>query len=123
VVSEVLIDGDRYIKAPPVSTSDTSTIERVLGCPIECEGGLSTIREYLYDLLLKLWEEGEGFSGKRPFGNSGWEFGICIALAKAGIVDALFDEDGRLDEMPDEERMKAEALITDAIAYVFFGDN
>jgi hypothetical protein len=31
------------------------------------------VREYLKALLTELWREGESFSGKRPFGNSGWE--------------------------------------------------
>jgi len=34
--------------------------------------GVVSIRYYLISLLLKLWQEGEGFSSKRPFGDSGW---------------------------------------------------
>ena len=55
-----------------------------------------TIREYLKALLSKLWEEGEAFSGKRPFGNSGWEFPLYTALVKAGVVEGSLDEDGYL---------------------------
>lgn len=53
----------------------------------ENDAGAKTIREYLKALLIKLWEEGEGFSGKRPFGNSGWEFEIYKALVVAEAVD------------------------------------
>jgi hypothetical protein len=39
-----------------------------------------TIREFLQKLLLTLFEEMEGFSGKRPFGNSGWDGDLIICL-------------------------------------------
>ena len=50
------------------------TIDKALGLKtqINGEGKRITIREYLRELLLTLWREGEGFSGKRPFGDSGW---------------------------------------------------
>lgn len=62
----------------------------------ENDAGAKTIREYLKALLTKLWKEGEGFSGKRPFGNSGWEFPLYTALVKAGEVGGSLDEDGYL---------------------------
>ena len=43
-----------------------------------------TCRQYLCALLAQLWSEGSGFSGKRPFGNSGWEWDILDALSEAG---------------------------------------
>jgi len=39
-----------------------------------------TVREYLKALLTALWDEGESFSGKRPLGNSGWEFDLLEAI-------------------------------------------
>lgn len=57
----------------------------------------SSIREYLKLLLNHLWMQGEGFSGKRPFGSSGWEYELYEALLKAGLVDGEFDEDGGID--------------------------
>lgn len=33
--------------------------------------GAATVGEYLAKLLAELWLHDEGFSGKRPFGNSG----------------------------------------------------
>ena len=38
--------------------------------------GAKTIGEYFEKLLLTLWDEQEDFSGKRPFGNSGWEYDV-----------------------------------------------
>ena len=42
--------------------------------PDSNDAGASSIRGYLKTLLTTLMAEGEGFSGKRPFGNSGWEY-------------------------------------------------
>lgn len=47
----------------------------------------ATVREYLVALLAAVWDEGEGFDGKRPFGNSGWEGEVLEALDAAGIPD------------------------------------
>lgn len=64
--------------------------------------GATTIREYLCNLLLTLWDEGEGFSGKRPFGNSGWDYDLLEPLLKAGLIEGKFDENGYVDEMDEK---------------------
>lgn len=58
-----------------------------------------TIGEYLKRLLLKLWEEDEMFSGKRPFGNSGWQFDIYKTLVEHGFVFGEIDNHGNVDEV------------------------
>lgn len=74
--------------------------DQVLDLPIEdhYELGDTTIRGYLKALLHRLWEEGEGFSSKRPFGNSSWEDELILPLVKQGIVKGSFDEDGYLED-------------------------
>jgi hypothetical protein len=72
-----------------------------------------TVREYLVMLLTAVWRQGEGFSGKRPFGNSGWEWDLFGPLVKAGLIVGTFDGDGFLDAC-DEQR--GNALIAAAIA-------
>lgn len=52
---------------------------------IDCEA--ETIRDYFKELLSKLWEEGECFSGKRPLGNSGWEYHLWDTLIYHGFPD------------------------------------
>jgi hypothetical protein len=42
-----------------------------------------TIGEYLIELSWAVWTESESFSGKRPFGNSGWEHELYQALCEA----------------------------------------
>jgi hypothetical protein len=57
----------------------------------------ATIREYMKTLLRKVIREGESFSGKRPFGNSGWKSEMFFPLVKAGVIDGALDEDGYLN--------------------------
>lgn len=52
------------------------------------DAGAPTIGAYLVALAREVWRENEGFSGKRPFGNSGWEGEIYTALAAAGYIEA-----------------------------------
>lgn len=74
----------------------------VLNCPMgPNDAGAATIRGYLTQLLHQVWKYGEDFSGKRPFGNSGWSGEIEVALLTAGLVDGRFDEDGYLAEVDD----------------------
>jgi hypothetical protein len=66
----------------------TQQLDAALDVRFDSDAGKDiTIREYFRELLITLWEEKEGFSGKRPFGNSGWEYEVHVALAKAGFVD------------------------------------
>lgn len=59
----------------------------VLDLPMgDNDANAATVRDYLKALLTKLWEKGERFSGKRPFGNSGWEQELNLPLVKAGLV-------------------------------------
>lgn len=54
-----------------------------------------TIRDFFKELLIALFQEGEGFSGKRPFGNSGWEFDLCVCLVRNEVIK------GKKITMPD----------------------
>lgn len=89
------------------------TPAEILALPMdENDSGATTIRGYLKALLSELWREGEGFSGKRPFGNSGWESDLQMALIKGGAVEGTLDEDGYLDTI---DGHAANNLITEAI--------
>lgn len=52
-----------------------------------------SIRNYFKELLCKLIEEEEGFSGKRPFGNSGWVHDLVKALVQAKAIKGTYDEE------------------------------
>ena len=58
-----------------------------------------SVREYFKEILKVLWKEGELFSGKRPFGNSGWQYDIYAVLIKGGFISGKLDSDGYVDEM------------------------
>lgn len=87
--------------------------DEILDTPmIENNAGATTIREYLKILLTALWREGDGFSGKRPFGNSDWELEIYYSLAHAGFINSEIGEDG---DILDYDEKAANRLIFDAI--------
>lgn len=46
------------------------------------DSGKNTVKEYLLELLLTLWKKEESFSGKRPFGNSGWIYDLIIPVSE-----------------------------------------
>ena len=57
------------------------TNEEILNLPMQRnDADADTIRDYLKALLRLVWVENEGFNGKRPFGNSGWEREIAETL-------------------------------------------
>lgn len=70
-----------------------------------------TVRDYLKALLSAIWEEGESFSGKRPFGNSGWEYDLYRPLVEAGAVKGKI-VDG---ELADVDERAADQAVFDAI--------
>lgn len=99
-----------------LSNGEVVDLDAVLAAPPgDNDSGSDTIRGYLVALLRNLWDEGEGFSGKRPFGNSGWEWDLYAALVRAGFIAGTFDEDGYLDDLSSESEGDARALIAAAI--------
>ena len=95
---------------------DQALARRVLDLELgENDAGAGTVREYLTELLLGLWEQGSVFNSKRPFGFSFWRSDLYLPLIKAELVVGTLDENGYLDSLPDEEEIKAERLITAAI--------
>lgn len=76
------------------------------------DANAATVRDYLLALLRDCWRYGEGFDGKRPFGNSSWEYELYTPLVKAGFVKGELDSDGYLDSI---DRAAADALVARAI--------
>jgi hypothetical protein len=75
------------------------TGQAILNLPMEDnDSGSSTVRGYLLALLHNVWSEGEGFSGKRPFGNSSWEYDLFKPLVQAGFLEGTTDEWGNVDD-------------------------
>lgn len=61
-----------------------------------------------------LWSETEGFSGKRPFGNSGWEFDLYKPLVEAGAIKGKI-EDGYVDNVDEKAGNAAIFSAIDAL--------
>lgn len=67
--------------------------QEVLRCKmVRNDAGASTIRGYLVTLAFTVFDEGEGFSGKRPFGNSGWEHELYESLVKGKLLQGTVDD-------------------------------
>lgn len=86
------------------------------------DSGATTVRGYLVALLSHLWDEEQGFSGKRPFGNSSWQYDIYGPMIKAGFATGTMDEDGYVDRFADTDRRAADELIQTAISLLGRGD-
>ena len=114
---QVIIDGTEYV--PIVDKPLGNGLLDALAIRFDCDiGDNITIREYLHALLKTLWDEGEGFSGKRPFGNSGWEGDLEAPLVRAGYVTGLVDKNGDVFSVDQEEYS---CFVFDLIAAMCFG--
>lgn len=92
-------------------------LDQVLSFPMEDnDADAETVGHYLYSLLWMVWQHGEGFSGKRPFGNSSWEYDLYKPLVAGGFVRGELDEDGYIDDV---DEMAANKLIFECIDHVF----
>lgn len=99
---------------------------KVLRTPMrENDAQCSTIGEYLIALSQGVWYDGESFSGKRPFGNSGWENDIYDALVIAKLVDGSIDSYDDWDEVCCNDKKAADELINKAydVLYGFVNEN
>lgn len=91
--------------------------QAILELTFESDIGTVTIREFLYQLVNILWADGESFSGKRPFGNSSWEYDILVPLIKHKIITGMLDEDGYIESV-DYDRGKQ--IIKNVIKEIFY---
>lgn len=91
-----------------------SYTEQFLENTLKVKIGRITLKKYLENLMTQLWYDPERFSGKRPFGNSGWEYDIYKSLVKAKVISGKVDKYGDLEEYDHEE---AYDLVLHAIVY------
>lgn len=89
------------------------TPEQVLATPMGGnDADAATVGAYLAALLRKVWIEGEGFDGKRPFGNSSWHHEVLEALGASGYIRYERDGDGYWQ---DHDEDAAKRLVVAAI--------
>lgn len=111
----VVIDGVTFV--PVQEFISDSTVLSALELRFCSDAGDNlTVRQYLHKLLFKLWKEGEGFSSKRPFGNSGWSYELYEPLIKAGFIKGDYSEDYGIENFDDKEASEyVEKMITAAL--------
>jgi hypothetical protein len=88
----------------------------ILATPLKGFKGVTTVKEMLQELLIKVWNEEEGFSGKRPFGNSGWKYDVAAVLISQGYLPGELDEEGYIDSV---DMVEFDTLVTKLIKYIF----
>lgn len=77
-----------------------------------------TFRLYFSKLLLQLWREKDNFSGKRPFGNSGWDYDVYSALVLNHLISGKIDEYGDID-FGSVNFKKADKIVNEMIMEMF----
>jgi len=75
-------------------------------------GRTLSIKEFLLELLKTVWQEGEEFSGKRPFGFSDWRDDLYKPLVKHGLVAGTMHEEGYIEDC---DSAAASRLVMDLI--------
>lgn len=99
---------------------DNKKFQEVLNIRFDSDAGKNiTIRDYLMELLTKVWIEGEEFNGKRPFGNSGWQCDLYEPLIKYGFIEGKLDEDGYVESVNTKQ---ADDFVLNIIKFVFKGE-
>lgn len=89
------------------------SVQRVLDVELpKNDSGATTICGFLSRLLEQVWTLDEEFSGKRPFGSSGWRFVVYRALIEQKLIAGTFDEYGGIEEF---DMAAADQLILSAI--------
>lgn len=78
-----------------------------------------TVGDYLRALLLGVWLGEDEFSGKRPFGNSGWKHEVIIALAGAGLIRGSYDPECEEWTIRPGEWKRGEVLVMEGIMKLF----
>ena len=120
---DVTINGVKYVPAEPMPKGKDFLAALALRFDSDAGDDL-TVKQYLHALLRTLWDENESFSGKRPFGNSGWDFALYAPLAKAGFIDlGPLDEEGEPYNWTAEQINLAHAYVHDLISAALFGVN
>lgn len=99
---------------------DNKKFQEALNIRFDSDAGKNiTIRDYLMELLTKVWIEEEEFDGKRPFGNSGWQYDLYQPLIKYGFIEGKLDEDGYVESANTKQ---ADDFVLNMIKFVFNGE-
>lgn len=75
-----------------MSEINDDTIQRLLSLELGSnDADAATVGDYLAKLLTLVWRDGAWFDGKRPFGNSFWQWcDVYPAMVRAGFIEGKF---------------------------------
>jgi len=73
---------------------------------------VSTIREYLKELVALVITEEEGFSGKKPWGNSDWQYSLGAALVRAGAIEGTSEAEMEAGEYYFDRSEMKKAIVS-----------
>lgn len=79
----------------------------------------ATVGEYLGLLLSTLWLQADGFSAKRPFGNSDWQYVVYMAMVKAGLATGVVYEEDGFEYLDEIDEIAADEIILQAIRLAY----
>jgi len=102
------ITRERLVEVLELDLSETMTGQ---------DAGVGTLQGLLFALAEKVWIEEEGFGGKRPFGNSGWQHEVYAAIATKGWC-AVEDESAE-EKWPASTTWVDQNLIIPAMRLAF----
>ncbi len=78
-------------------------LQNLLDAEFKPEIGKMTIRAYFKELLQTLWKEESIFSGKRPFGNGGWQNDMYGFFLRKGLISGELDDNGGILDINESE--------------------
>lgn len=94
----------------------TFTAQQILALPMgDNDAHATTIGDYFARLAEQAWIEEEGFSGKRPFGNSGWQHEVYHALVTNKVITGEIDNYGYVE---DYDGHAADQIITSVLKFL-----
>ena len=100
--------------------------KEILDCPISenlvAYDDAKTIGDFFKICMINLWEKGESFNGKRPLGDSGWDYDLILSLGYAGIIEPdsteILDDGSKEIDMSDDKINKGRKMIMNALREV-----
>lgn len=91
--------------------------EALANVHLSVEGQEMNLRQYLYTVLSKLWQDCDDFNSKRPFGYSSWQFDVYRELIAQGYIDGKLDTDGYIVAFENKDALE---FMQQLISHIFF---